>query len=169
VANNDDINKVSMQNGETKKDEVLDIEVIDNYDVKNNDFKNIDATIDPRTLDALEAIKLDQVLQDYAHLRDVVLENVDFSQNMIKEIKNEIDIDGFNPELVTNIKDLIQTSNTSMKLVTESYKSIAQILKFMFELKKNEAPKPKDETEEVAMTSDIIARIKKSNTENSDS
>lgn len=86
-------------------------------------------------------INIKQVTEDYQNLRKLVLYNTQFCAKFVEEIKNQIDVDGYDAELINSITQLIQTSNSSVKLLTESYKKLIDVLETFKKLTSTETKK----------------------------
>lgn len=86
-------------------------------------------------------INIKQVTEDYQNLRKLVLYNTQFCAKFVEEIKNQIDVDGYDAELINSMTQLIQTSNSSVKLLTESYKKLIDVLETFKKLTSTETKK----------------------------
>lgn len=112
-------------------------------------------------VDLAQIIKLQQIIEDYEQLRNVVLHNLLSLKEMSDNVKGELELEGFNPELVSSWNSLINTSNQSLKLLTGSYKDISSIILNIHKINSLN-PKPKEtETFKVENISDVIKRIRK--------
>jgi len=121
-----------------------DLETIQNSNVKTLD-------------DLLNSINLSQVAEDYQNLRKLVMFNTEFCMNIVKDIKSELDSFGLDAKLVDSLTSLINTSNNSVKLLTESYKKLIEVIEIYKSMRPTES---KDSNTETISTRDIIERLK---------
>ena len=121
-----------------------DLEVIQNSNVKTLE-------------DHLTSINLSQVAEDYQNLRKLVMFNTEFCMNIVKDIKSELDSFGLDAKLVDSLTSLINTSNNSVKLLTESYKKLIEVIEIYKSMRPAES---KDSNTETISTRDIIERLK---------
>jgi hypothetical protein len=121
-----------------------DLEVIQNSNVKTLE-------------DLLNSINLSQVAEDYQNLRKLVMFNTEFCMNIVKDIKSELDSFGLDAKLVDSLTSLINTSNNSVKLLTESYKKLIEVIEIYKSMRPAES---KDSNTETISTRDIIERLK---------
>ena len=121
-----------------------EVEVIQNSNVKTLD-------------DLLNSINLSQVAEDYQNLRKLVMFNTEFCMNIVKDIKSELDSFGLDSKLVDSLTSLINTSNNSVKLLTESYKKLIEVIEIYKSMRPAES---KDSNTETISTRDIIERLK---------
>ena len=101
-------------------EQVIETEIVE--------FDSNKAKINKSQLNPDEIIQLDLVVDDYNKLRQIILANVAQLKIMSDNIVQEMEIEGYNPELVTAYSKLIETSNKSLKILTDSYKGISDIL-----------------------------------------
>ena len=101
-------------------EQVIETEIVE--------FDSNKAKINKAQLNPDEIIQLDLVVDDYNKLRQVILSNVAQLKIMSDNLVQEMEIEGYNPELVTAYSKLIETSNKSLKILTDSYKGISDIL-----------------------------------------
>ena len=94
-------------------------------------------------------INIKQVTEDYQNLRKLVLYNTQFCAKFVEEIKNQIDVDGYDAELINSMTQLIQTSNSSVKLLTESYKKLIDVLETFKKLTSTETKKESFNIDEI--------------------
>jgi len=94
-------------------------------------------------------INIKQVTEDYQNLRKLVLYNTQFCAKFVEEIKNQIDVDGYDAELINSMTQLIQTSNSSVKLLTESYKKLIDVLEIFKKLTSTETKKESSDIDEI--------------------
>lgn len=121
-----------------------DLETIQNSNVKTLD-------------DLLNSINLSQVAEDYQNLRKLVMFNTEFCMNIVKDIKSELDSFGLDAKLVDSLTSLINTSNNSVKLLTESYKKLIEVIEIYKSMRPAES---KNSNTETISTRDIIERLK---------
>ena len=135
-------------------EQVIETEIVE--------FDSNKAKINKSQLNTDEIIQLDLVVDDYNKLRQIILANVAQLKIMSDNIVQEMEIEGYNPELVTAYSKLIETSNKSLKILTDSYKGISDIL---ININKINALHPVTEVKEdfeVISTADVIKRIRDS-------
>lgn len=135
-------------------EQVIETEIVE--------FDSNKAKINKSQLNTDEIIQLDLVVDDYNKLRQIILANVAQLKIMSDNIVQEMEIEGYNPELVTAYSKLIETSNKSLKILTDSYKGISDIL---ININKINALSPVTEVKEdfeVISTADVIKRIRDS-------
>ncbi|MGI7118601.1 hypothetical protein ACNGEM_08395 [Campylobacter coli] len=135
-------------------EQVLEAEIVE--------FDSEKAKINKTQLNPDEIIQLDLVVDDYNKLRQIILANVAQLKVMSDNLVQEMEIEGYNPDLVTAYSKLIETSNKSLKILTDSYKGISDIL---ININKINALHPSTEVKEdfeVISTADVIKRIRDS-------
>lgn len=135
-------------------EQVLEAEIVE--------FDSEKAKINKAQLNPDEIIQLDLVVDDYNKLRQIILANVAQLKVMSDNLVQEMEIEGYNPDLVTAYSKLIETSNKSLKILTDSYKGISDIL---ININKINALHPSPEVKEdfeVISTADVIKRIRDS-------
>ena len=135
-------------------EQVIETEIVE--------FDSNKAKINKSQLNPDEIIQLDLVVDDYNKLRQIILANVAQLKILRDNIVQEMEIEGYNPELVTAYSKLIETSNKSLKILTDSYKGISYIL---ININKINALHPVTEVKEdfeVISTADVIKRIRDS-------
>lgn len=107
-----------------------------------------------------EIIKLQQLVDDYNKLRQVVLYNLKKLNSMSEQVENELQLEGFDAELVSAWNSIIKSSNDSLKILTESYKNISSVLLNVHKVN-SLSPKPKSNTEtKIENISEVIKRLK---------
>lgn len=142
----------------SEMEQVIETEIVE--------FDSNKAKINKSQLNPDEIIQLDLVVDDYNKLRQVILSNVAQLKIMSDNLVQEMEIEGYNPELVTAYSKLIETSNKSLKILTDSYKGISDIL---ININKINALHPVTEVKEdfeVISTADVIKRIRDSKQSN---
>ena len=109
-----------------------------------------------------QIIKLQQLVDDYNKLRQVVLYNLQKLNKMSDQVENELTLEGFDPKLVDAWNSIIKSSNDSLKILTESYKNISSVLLNVHKVNSlNPTPKANDDDVKVENISDVIKRLKK--------
>lgn len=122
-----------------------------------NDLETIQKSNVKTLDDLLNSINLSQVAEDYQNLRKLVMFNTEFCMNIVKDIKSELDSFGLDAKLVDSLTSLINTSNNSVKLLTESYKKLIEVIEIYKSMRPAES---KDSNTETISTRDIIERLK---------
>lgn len=122
-----------------------------------NDLETIQNSNVKTLEDLLNSINLSQVAEDYQNLRKLVMFNTEFCMNIVKDIKSELDSFGLDAKLVDSLTSLINTSNNSVKLLTESYKKLIEVIEIYKSMRPAES---KDSNTETISTRDIIERLK---------
>lgn len=113
-------------------------------------------------VDLSEVLKLQQIVADYGTLRGNVLANLKNLEDVSKNLKVELEIEGYDPKMVDSWNNLIKTSNESLKILTESYKNISSILLAIHKVNSlDKKPKQQDDFK-VENVADIIKRLKSS-------
>lgn len=111
-------------------------------------------------VDLSEVLKLQQIVADYGTLRGNVLANLKNLEDVSKNLKVELEIEGYDPKMVDSWNNLIKTSNESLKILTESYKNISSILLAIHKVNSlDKKPKQQDDFK-VENVADIIKRLK---------
>lgn len=107
-----------------------------------------------------EIIKLKELIDDYTEFRKVILYNLSKINSVAQKVEEEINIEGVDAGLVNAWNSLIKSSNESLKILTESYKNISNVL--MNVHKVNSLPKQQKENSEfkIENTADIIKRLR---------
>ena len=135
-------------------EQVIETEIVE--------FDSNKAKINKSQLNPDEIIQLDLVVDDYNKLRQIILANVAQLKIMSDNIVQEMEIEGYNPELVTAYSKLIETSNKSLKILTDSYKGISDILININKINTLHPVTEVKEDFEVVSTADVIKRIRDS-------
>ena len=140
------INQENTQNS-TKVESLIPVEIIN------------DAPQETIEVNISEIIKLQQLVDDYNQLRQVVLYNLKKLNGMSEQVENELNFE-FDPKLVDAWNSIIKSSNDSLKILTESYKNISSVLLNVHKVN-SLAPKPKTNDEiKIENTSEVIKRLK---------
>lgn len=111
-------------------------------------------------VDLTEVLKLQQIVADYSTLRGNVLANLKNLEDVSKNLKVELEIEGYDPKMVDSWNNLIKTSNESLKILTESYKNISSILLAIHKVNSLDKKPKQQEDFKVENVADIIKRLK---------
>lgn len=132
--------------------DIIPVEILD---VQDFNIPKSDLKID-------DIVKLELLVKDYNQMRETVLSNVEITNQVIQSLTTDMfTADSVTPEMVSAYSSLIDTSNKSLKILTESYKNISNVLLNINKLKSKE-PKETKENDNVFIisTSDMIKKIK---------
>lgn len=120
----------------------------------------IEAKIEPEHTKISDVIKLEQVVNDYQQMRNVVLVNVGQSTKLASQIMSELEVET-DEKLVSAYTNLIDTTNKSLKILTDSYKTISDILLNISKLESSTPETNETTTDvEITSTSDILKRLR---------
>lgn len=120
----------------------------------------IEAKIEPENTKISDVIKLEQVVNDYQQMRNVVLVNVGQSTKLASQIMSELEVET-DEKLVSAYTNLIDTTNKSLKILTDSYKTISDILLNISKLESSTPETNETTTDvEITSTSDILKRLR---------
>lgn len=122
------------------------------------------------SIDNIEGIiDLKVLVQDYQNLRQIVLSNSANSKKLLESLLIEIFAnDSVDPEMIASYSQLLNTVNSSMKLLTSSYKEISNILMNIQKLNATQRPKEiKVENVNILSSKEIVERLLKDNSEKS--
>lgn len=111
-------------------------------------------------VDLTEVLKLQQIVADYGTLRGNVLANLKNLEDVSKNLKVELEVEGYDPKMVDSWNNLIKTSNESLKILTESYKNISSILLAIHKVNSLDKKPKNQEDFKVENVADIIKRLK---------
>lgn len=129
--------------------------------------KDISENVETKiSLDNIEGIiDLKVLVQDYQNLRQIVLSNSANSKKLLESLLIEIFAnDSVDPEMIASYSQLLNTVNSSMKLLTSSYKEISNILMNIHKLNAIQKPKEiKVENVNILSSKEIIERLLKDN------
>lgn len=116
-------------------------------------------------LNPTDVIKLKQVVDDYEKMRKVVLFNVEQSTKMSAQMAEDMELSGFDAELVSAFAKLVETTNKSLKILTDSYKTISDILLNINKINSSSTitESKEDIDAEIVSTADILKRLKNPN------
>lgn len=133
--------------------------------------KDISENVETKiSLDNIEGIiDLKVLVQDYQNLRQIVLSNSANSKKLLESLLIEIFAnDSVDPEMIASYSQLLNTVNSSMKLLTSSYKEISNILMNIQKLNAIQRPKEiKVENVNILSSKEIVERLLKDNSEKS--
>nr|DAX36569.1 MAG TPA: Terminase DNA packaging enzyme small [Caudoviricetes sp.] len=131
--------------------------------------KDISENVETKiSLDNIEGIiDLKVLVQDYQNLRQIVLSNSANSKKLLESLLIEIFAnDSVDPEMIASYSQLLNTVNSSMKLLTSSYKEISNILMNIHKLNAIQKPKEiKVENVNILSSKEIVERLLKDNSE----
>lgn len=156
-----------------RKTDISDVEVIvDNFENKtlNSDITEITPSevIEQRDSNknkiSIELFNLKLMIDDYKKVRESLLENVDNTQKIVNSITSDIfNEENASADKITAYANLVTAVNSSIKLLTASYKDISSIL---LNLKKLEQESKKDNNKDIKIeniniisTTDLIKQL----------
>lgn len=139
---------------ETLKSEIVTAEII---------ASDAQSELKISELNPTDVIKLKQVVDDYEKMRKVVLFNVEQSTKMSAQMAEDMELSGFDAELVSAFAKLVETTNKSLKILTDSYKTISDILLNINKINSTSTitESKEDIDAEIVSTADILKRLKK--------
>lgn len=119
------------------KTDLINVEVIE----ENTEISDKAETTVPENLSGIIDLKL--LVEDYKNLRNLVLANTATSKKVLDSLTIEMFANEVcSPEMVSSYSTLLKTINDSMKLMTNSYKEISDVLLNIHKI--NTIDKPKD-------------------------
>lgn len=140
------------------KTDLIDVEILDETDVSNN----VETTV-PENLSGIIDLKL--LVEDYKNLRNLVLANTATSKKVLDSLTIEMFANEVcTPEMVSSYSTLLKTINDSMKLMTNSYKEISDVLLNIHKI--NTIDKPKDvkvKNVNIISSAEVLDRLMKEN------
>ena len=140
------------------KTDLIDVEVLDKTDISNN----AETTV-PENLSGIIDLKL--LVEDYKNLRNLVLANTATSKKVLDSLTIEMFANEVcSPEMVSSYSTLLKTINDSMKLMTNSYKEISDVLLNIHKI--NTIDKPKDvkvKNVNIISSAEVLDRLMKEN------
>lgn len=155
-----------------RKTDISDVEIIvDNFENKtlNSDIAEYAPTeiIEPnsnKSKISIELFNLKLMIDDYKKVRESLLENVDNTQKIVNSITSDIfNEENASADKITAYANLVTAVNSSIKLLTASYKDISSIL---LNLKKLEQESKKDNNKDIKIeniniisTTDLIKQL----------
>lgn len=137
------------------KTDLIDVEVLDKTDVSNN----AETTV-PENLSGIIDLKL--LVEDYKNLRNLVLANTATSKKVLDSLTIEMFANEVcTPEMVSSYSTLLKTINDSMKLMTNSYKEISDVLLNIHKINTIDKPKEvKVKNVNIISSAEVLDRLK---------
>lgn len=160
-----------------RKTDISDVEVIvDNFENKTlkSDISDITEITPTEIIEtntntnknkiSIELFNLKLMIDDYKKVRESLLENVDNTQKIVNSITSDIfNEENASADKITAYANLVTAVNSSIKLLTASYKDISSIL---LNLKKLEQESKKDNNKDIKIeniniisTTDLIKQL----------
>jgi hypothetical protein len=159
-----------------RKTDISDVEVIvDNFENKTlkSDISDITEITPSEVIEqrdsnknkiSIELFNLKLMIDDYKKVRESLLENVDNTQKIVNSITSDIfNEENASADKITAYANLVTAVNSSIKLLTASYKDISSIL---LNLKKLEQESKKDNNKDIKIeniniisTTDLIKQL----------
>ena len=138
------------------KTDLIDVEVLDETDVSNN----VETTV-PENLSGIIDLKL--LVEDYKNLRNLVLANTATSKKVLDSLTIEMFANEVcTPEMVSSYSTLLKTINDSMKLMTNSYKEISDVLLNIHKINTIDKPKEvKVKNVNIISSAEVLDRLMK--------
>lgn len=138
------------------KTDLIDVEVLDKTDVSNN----VETTV-PENLSGIIDLKL--LVEDYKNLRNLVLANTATSKKVLDSLTIEMFANEVcTPEMVSSYSTLLKTINDSMKLMTNSYKEISDVLLNIHKINTIDKPKEvKVKNVNIISSAEVLDRLMK--------
>ena len=140
------------------KTDLIDVEILDKTDISNN----AETTI-PENLSGIIDLKL--LVEDYKNLRNLVLANTATSKKVLDSLTIEMFANEVcTPEMVSSYSTLLKTINDSMKLMTNSYKEISDVLLNIHKINTIDKPKEvKVKNVNIISSAEVLDRLMKEN------
>lgn len=137
------------------KTDLIDVEILDETDVSNN----VETTV-PENLSGIIDLKL--LVEDYKNLRNLVLANTATSKKVLDSLTIEMFANEVcTPEMVSSYSTLLKTINDSMKLMTNSYKEISDVLLNIHKINTIDKPKEvKVKNVNIISSAEVLDRLK---------
>lgn len=137
------------------KTDLIDVEVLDKTDISNN----AETTV-PENLSGIIDLKL--LVEDYKNLRNLVLANTAISKKVLDSLTLEMFANEVcTPEMVSSYSTLLKTINDSMKLMTNSYKEISDVLLNIHKINTIDKPKEvKVKNVNIISSAEVLDRLK---------
>lgn len=138
------------------KADLIDVEILDETDVSNN----VETTV-PENLSGIIDLKL--LVEDYKNLRNLVLANTATSKKVLDSLTIEMFANEVcTPEMVSSYSTLLKTINDSMKLMTNSYKEISDVLLNIHKINTIDKPKEvKVKNVNIISSAEVLDRLMK--------
>lgn len=140
------------------KTDLIDVEVLDKTYVSDN----VETTV-PENLSGIIDLKL--LVEDYKNLRNLVLANTATSKKVLDSLTIEMFANEVcSPEMVSSYSTLLKTINDSMKLMTNSYKEISDVLLNIHKINTIDKPKEvKVKNVNIISSAEVLDRLMKDN------
>lgn len=138
------------------KTDLINVEVLDETDVSNN----VETSV-PENLSGIIDLKL--LVEDYKNLRNLVLANTATSKKVLDSLTIEMFANEVcTPEMVSSYSTLLKTINDSMKLMTNSYKEISDVLLNIHKINTIDKPKEvKVKNVNIISSAEVLDRLMK--------
>lgn len=149
------LNIEDFKQSESVKNEIINVEVLDSTDIGNPSETQV-----PETLAGIIDLKL--LIEDYKNLRQLVLANTATSKKVLDSLTLEMFANEVcSPEMISSYSTLLKTINDSMKLMTNSYKEISNVLLNIHKINTIDKPKTEVKVQNVNIISpgEIIERL----------
>lgn len=112
-----------------------------------------------------ELIKINNLMKDYDRVREIILENIEQSREVAKLVQTNIYNGEETADYISSYTNLISTINTSLKILTSSYKDISDTLLKIKKLESNATNVVNEVTNNtqinIISTNDVIEQLKK--------
>ena len=141
------------------KTDLIDVEVIE----ENTEISDKAETTVPENLSGIIDLKL--LVEDYKNLRNLVLANTATSKKVLDSLTIEMFANEVcTPEMVSSYSTLLKTINDSMKLMTNSYKEISDVLLNIHKINTIDKPKEvKVKNVNIISSAEVLDRLMKEN------
>lgn len=141
------------------KTDLIDVEVIE----ENTEISDKAETTVPENLSGIIDLKL--LVEDYKNLRNLVLANTATSKKVLDSLTIEMFANEVcSPEMVSSYSTLLKTINDSMKLMTNSYKEISDVLLNIHKINTIDKPKEvKVKNVNIISSAEVLDRLMKEN------
>lgn len=139
------------------KTDLIDVEVIE----ENTEISDKAETTVPENLSGIIDLKL--LVEDYKNLRNLVLANTATSKKVLDSLTIEMFANEVcTPEMVSSYSTLLKTINDSMKLMTNSYKEISDVLLNIHKINTIDKPKEvKVKNVNIISSAEVLDRLMK--------
>lgn len=141
------------------KTDLINVEVIE----ENTEISDKAETTVPENLSGIIDLKL--LVEDYKNLRNLVLANTATSKKVLDSLTIEMFANEVcTPEMVCSYSTLLKTINDSMKLMTNSYKEISDVLLNIHKINTIDKPKEvKVKNVNIISSAEVLDRLKNQN------
>ena len=139
------------------KTDLINVEVIE----ENTEISDKAETTIPENLSGIIDLKL--LVEDYKNLRNLVLANTATSKKVLDSLTIEMFANEVcTPEMVSSYSTLLKTINDSMKLMTNSYKEISDVLLNIHKINTIDKPKEvKVKNVNIISSAEVLDRLMK--------